>query len=433
MRYTGYELLWLFLVYSFLGWLMETARAAVRQRRFVNRGLVNGPLCVIYGAAALLITMAGSELSLFWLFVGSAILATVVEWIGAHILEWAYEEKWWDYSGIRWNLDGYICLPMSLFWGLLGTAAFKFGNPLFLRLFHLLPQRAGEVILLIAAAAMLIDVAATLAIISGKSNRPERWAAIDFWFAALSIRLGSWVYDRVGRRVETAYPRTLARTGRRTLEKSFAGGCSPYKIILLFVIGSFLGDITETIFCRIQAGVWMSRSSLVWGPFSIVWGFAVAAVTVLLYRYKDRSDRFLFLMGTILGGAYEYLCSVLSEMVFGTVFWDYSQIPFNLGGRINLLYCFFWGFAAVVWFKGLYPVLSAWIERIPERPGKWIIWILAVFMCCNMAVSALALIRSNQRSQGVQAQYAWQVLLDAVYDDDRLAQIYPNAIRTGAD
>ena len=93
----------------------------------------------------------------------------------------------------------------------------------------------------------------------------------------------------------------------------------------------------------------MSRSSLVWGPFSIVWGGAIAAATVLLYKYKDRSDRFLFLMGTVLGGVYEYLCSVLSEMVFGTVFWDYSKIPFNLGGRINLLYCFFWGFAAVVW------------------------------------------------------------------------------------
>lgn len=42
----------------------------------------------------------------------------------------------------------------------------------------------------------------------------------------------------------------------------------------------------------------------------------------------------------ILGGAYEYVCSVFTEIVFGKVFWDYSKIPFNLGGRINLLYCF---------------------------------------------------------------------------------------------
>ena len=79
MNYTGYELIWLFFAYSFLGWILETIGAAARQRRFVNRGLVNAPLCVIYGVAAVMITMFGSGLSVFWLFVGSAILATVVE------------------------------------------------------------------------------------------------------------------------------------------------------------------------------------------------------------------------------------------------------------------------------------------------------------------------------------------------------------------
>ena len=77
------------------------------------------------------------------------------------------------------------------------------------------------------------------------------------------------------------------------------------------------------------------------GPFSIVWGFAIAAATLLLDKYNGRSDHFLFFFGTFLGGLYEYICSVMTELVFGKVFWDYSQIPFNLGGRINLLYCFF--------------------------------------------------------------------------------------------
>ena len=114
----------------------------------------------------------------------------------------------------------------------------------------------------------------------------------------------------------------------------------------------------------------MSRSSLVWGPFSIVWGFGAVLLTAVLYKYRDRSDRYVFLVGTVAGGAYEYICSVLSELVFGTVFWDYSHLPFNLGGRINLRYCFFWGIAAVVWLKGCYPILSRWIERIPRRVGK---------------------------------------------------------------
>lgn len=80
-----------------------------------------------------------------------------------------------------------------------------------------------------------------------------------------------------------------------------------------------------------------------------VWAIMIA--TKMLYNYRERSDGFLFVLGTVLGGAYEYLCSVFTELAFGVVFWDYSEIPFNLGGRINLLYCFFWGIAAVVWLK----------------------------------------------------------------------------------
>lgn len=173
----------------------------------------------------------------------------------------------------------------------------------------------------------------------------------------------------------------------------------------------------------------MSRSSLVWGPFSIVWGFAIAAVTVLLYRYRNYSDRFLFLMGTVLGGVYEYLCSVFTELLFGMVFWDYSEIPFNLGGRINLLYCIFWGFAAVIWFKALYPRISRWIEKIHPRIGRFITWCLIVFMCVNMAVSAMALLRHKERSMGIEADKSWQQVMDEKFDDTKLQKIYPNMIQ----
>ena len=183
----------------------------------------------------------------------------------------------------------------------------------------------------------------------------------------------------------------------------------------------------ETLFCRLKMGVWMSRSSVVWGPFSLVWGVAIAAASLLLYKYRDRSDRFLFLAGTFLGGAYEYICSVLSELVFGKVFWDYSQMMFNLGGRINLLYCFFWGIAAVIWMKGLYPVFSCWIEKIPMRAGKILTWIFFVFMVVNMAVSGLALIRSDQRADGIPATSQWQKVMDTHFDDKKLQKIYPNA------
>ena len=430
MTYSGTQLLWLFLCYSFLGWVLETATAAVRKKRFVNRGMVNGPFCVIYGIAAALITATTGELHGFWLFLDCVILATVIEWVAGHLIERWYRERWWNYENIRWNLDGYISLPTSLFWGALGVLVARFGNRLLLSLFGMLPSLLGRLTVIILTGLIAVDIIATAAGLSGRSRREEQWKATDRWLTSISRRLGDEIYGWVNRRIEKAY--VVTRTEKKREAKAegvFAAGCGFYKLVMLFIVGAFLGDITETIFCRITAGYWMSRSSVVWGPFSIVWGLAIAAATALLYRYRNRSDGFLFFAGTFLGGAYEYLCSVFTEIVFGTVFWDYSKIPFNLGGRINLLYCFFWGIAAVIWLKILYPFISGWIEKIPMRIGKILTWVLLIFMIMNMAVSALALARMDARASGIPAENVLEEWLDSSYNDDVMNRIYPNAKR----
>ena len=196
----------------------------------------------------------------------------------------------------------------------------------------------------------------------------------------------------------------------------------------LFFIGAFLGDITETIFCLITSGRLMSRSSVVYGPFSIVWGIGCMLLTAILYRYKEKSDSYIFVAGTILGGAYEYICSVFTELVFGTVFWDYSGFAFNLGGRINLLYCFFWGIAAVVWIKKIYPPLSDLIERIPVKAGKIFCWLMIVFMSFNIVISAMALDRYTRRNEGAVPANSADLFLDEHFPDERMERIYPNAV-----
>ena len=428
--FTGYELLWLFFLYSFGGWVLETVTAALKQKRFVNRGLVNGPFCVIYGITAVVMTVGLQELTGGWLYLFAVVYATAAEWISGHLIEKIFRERWWDYSDVRWNLDGYICLPASLIFGALGFCTVRFGNRLLLQLLKFLPGVVMRMVLLALVAVLLVDILASCILLFGHSKHAARWAETDERIDEVSEELGSWISQRVERRIRKAYPKIQAVEARLANEKVFAAGCGFYKVVMLFFIGAFLGDITETIFCRVTAGVWMSRSSVVWGPFSIVWGLAIALATALLYKYKNRSDRFLFLIGTLLGGAYEYLCSVFTELVFGKVFWDYSKIPFNLGGRINLLYCFFWGIAAVVWLKLLCPLMEKWIEKLPVVGGKLLTWALIVFMCCNVAVSCVALVRHDQRSKGVEATSGWQKWADVHYDDAKMAKIYPNAIET---
>lgn len=114
-----YQLFWLFLAFSFLGWCLEVAATAVRLGQYRDRGVLHGPLCLVYGITGCLITIALRELSggWFFLFLFSALYATVVEWIAGHLLEHYSHTRWWDYSDRKWNLDGYICLSASVVWG----------------------------------------------------------------------------------------------------------------------------------------------------------------------------------------------------------------------------------------------------------------------------------------------------------------------------
>ena len=125
---TFFQFFWLFFCYSFLGWALEVVTSAVRERRYRDHGVLGGPLCLIYGVTGCLVTVGLRELaqdSLFFLFLFSAVIATAVEWIGGHILEWLTHARWWDYSGRRFNLDGYICLSASALWGVLGMVAVR--------------------------------------------------------------------------------------------------------------------------------------------------------------------------------------------------------------------------------------------------------------------------------------------------------------------
>lgn len=425
-----YQLLWLFLIYSFVGWILETIFAITKQRKIINRGLINGPFCTVYGFTGVLITVALKDLSGVWLFLFSAIYASVIEWVAGKIIEKICHERWWNYENNKFNLGGYISLQTSVLWGVLGFIAVTFTNSLLIDAHKLIPFMVIRIILIVVVVALAADMIFSLLILYYNGRGIEKVKSANNNFTKLSRKLEKWLISRVNNRKNKAYPKTVKVEKEAKDKTVFAYGCGFYKLVVLFFVGAFVGDIIETIFCRITMGEWMSRSSVVWGPFSIVWGLAIAAATLMLYKYKDRSDGFLFLIGTGLGGAYEYLCSVFTEIVFGKVFWDYSDIPFNLGGRINLLYCFFWGIAAVVWFKLIYTRLSKVIEKIPVKFGKITTWILVVFMIANVLMSCFALTRYDQREKGIDAKQSWQVWLDKHYDDEKMMRIYPNAIVT---
>lgn len=437
MYFSFYQLCWFYFIYSFIGWCGEVCAAAVKKKKFINRGFVSGPFCPIYGAGAAAFAVFLPELTEnpFFLFLGGVILASFIEFTTGALLEKLFHKKWWDYSKMRFNFEGYICARYSLLWGGFALLAVYLVNPVLVLLLGMIPYLAGIIILWGLAVFLVLDTVGTSLAIRGMQKRMEQLTQLTEGIGQVSHILENAITQKIVKRMEKAFPAIAPEILKRDVlpkEKSevFARGCGFYKLFSLFLIGAFLGDITETVFCLITTGRLMSRSSVVYGPFSIVWGLGCGLLTAVLYRIREKSDSYIFVAGTLLGGAYEYICSVFTELVFGTVFWDYSGFRFNLGGRINLLYCFFWGIAAVVWMKLLYPRLSSLIEKLPKRTGTILCNILIVFMAVNCLISALALARYGERQAkegAVQAETVLEEFLDDRFDDERMERIYPNA------
>ena len=425
MNLNFYTLSVIYLVYSFLGWVGETVVATIKGRQFTNRGMASGPFCFVYGTAGVLLAVGLADLRTNWLalFAGSFLIATVVEWVTAKFLERVHHRRWWDYSGKKFNLDGYVCLQYSVLWGVLGAVSVRWGNDLLLRLCAVFPPLLFHIAVWVSMSIAALDQISAAVVVERYAAKHPRLEQLGQELGKGKSRLQQKIAASVERRIQKAYPEAARPEPTTTAEKAMSFS----DLVWLFVVGAFLGDVVETIFCRVTAGVWMSRSSLVWGPFSVVWGLALVLAAVLLRGSERKSESRIFWFGVILGGAYEYVCSAVTELLFGTVFWDYSGFKFNLGGRINLLYCFFWGIAAVTWIRYGYPLVAKGMNKLKTHIRPWMTAALAVFMAVNMGVSTLALARYDARTSGVEAATPLAVFLDAHFDNARMERIYPNA------
>lgn len=224
---------------------------------------------------------------------------------------------------------------------------------------------------------------------------------------------------------KTAAEKTRNR-GREEAREAAAKPLTGYRIFWLFLIAGVAGDFIEVVFWLVTRGELISRSSLVYGPFSLVWGLGAVLLTLAFYRMDDQSTARIVLTGAVLGGAYEYICSWVQEILFGACFWDYRHLPFNLNGRVNFVFCLFWGVAALVWVRIIFPALCVFIDRIPRQQGKRMVKATALFLACTTLLSAAALCRMEQRRNGVTASGALIQFLDDTYPDSWLKERYPN-------
>ncbi len=200
-----------------------------------------------------------------------------------------------------------------------------------------------------------------------------------------------------------------------------------YNLFWIFFIGCIGGVLIETIWCFLRFHRIESRKGLVFGPFNLVYGFGALIMTLSLSWLCGKRDLWVFLLGSLIGGAFEYICSFIQEKLFGTVSWDYKKFPLNLHGRVTLLYSLFWGVLSVVWVKDVSPHLISLADRLLNRLGVTATWVLFAFMIFDTVVSALAAYRARVRHQNAEAKGGklWN-FFDRHFSDERMKRIYPN-------
>jgi len=159
-----YDIVIAFFLYSFCGWLCELVYRSIHGRTMVNPGFLNGPICPIYGLCCLAVIypLWPYRDNIAILFIFGMIICTALEYITSFILEKLFNTRWWDYSHIKFNINGRVCLSFSLVFGVLSVIANKYLAPLFIALTEQVPAQVKLIVAWVLLGIFVCDIAATV-------------------------------------------------------------------------------------------------------------------------------------------------------------------------------------------------------------------------------------------------------------------------------
>ena len=158
-----------FIIYSVFGWIMETLLYVFRDKKFVKRGFLFGPLCPIYGTGAVVLTLLfyGKVNNIFLLFLWGFLVCGVLEYFTHFVMEKLFHAVWWDYSSRRFNINGRVYLNGLIYFGIGTVLIIKIAQPLVFKLIDAMPDNLLYILCFIFYTVLVIDVATTVADLKG--------------------------------------------------------------------------------------------------------------------------------------------------------------------------------------------------------------------------------------------------------------------------
>lgn len=171
-----FEILTYFIIYSFLGWVMESVVRTISEKKLINTGFLHGPFCPIYGIGAIILFIFLNHLknNLVALFFIAVIILTLWEYIVGVMLETMFKTKYWDYSDQKFNFQGRICLVNSICWGLLGVLFVKYIHPFIQKIIFKVDVSLLRYIVIIIFLVMIVDMIVSIVKVKNIKSTLER-------------------------------------------------------------------------------------------------------------------------------------------------------------------------------------------------------------------------------------------------------------------
>ena len=165
----------LFFIYSFLGWVMEVTLTLITDKKFVNRGFLLGPCCPIYGCGCILLNLLLHNYTnnILVLFILTMFTCSLLEYITSFLMEKIFKLRWWDYSQMKFNINGRICLETMTPFSILGVLAIKFATPFFITNINKLSEKTILIISIILITLFIIVSSFAQAISTNGQDSPE--------------------------------------------------------------------------------------------------------------------------------------------------------------------------------------------------------------------------------------------------------------------
>ncbi|NLY87097.1 MAG: putative ABC transporter permease [Clostridiales bacterium] len=153
------ETIFYFLIYAVLGWCAEVAFAALRTEKFVNRGYLTGPYCPIYGFGVIFVIYILNDLqnNKLILFIGSILIASLLEFLVGFFFDKVFHQTLWDYKDNPFNIGGYVCLSMSILWGIGCVFVVDYLHVFITKIYVFLPHFISYAFIIIGIISMGID------------------------------------------------------------------------------------------------------------------------------------------------------------------------------------------------------------------------------------------------------------------------------------